>query len=100
MVLKIVFAGLITLLINIVFMTIQYFYQATNYGDDLFIYLGFPYDFFYFQPDFELHGSNMRHFIYDAFIWFVFSFLVVLAINSFRNKRQNKSENQLIDKNE
>lgn len=92
MVLKIVLAGLITFLINVICVTIQCFYQSYHIGDDLFIHIGFPYDFFYFQPDFELHGSNMKHFIYDAFIWFGFSLLLVLIVSYLRRARENEKE--------
>ena len=97
MILKIVFTGLITLLINVVFMTIQYIYQSAHMGDDLFIRLGFPYRFYSFQPDFELHGSNMRHFIYDSVIWFGFSFLVVLIVSYLRKGQKNNNGKEVID---
>ncbi len=77
---------------NVICVTIQYFYQSSHIGDDLFIHIGFPYDFFYFRPDLELHGSNMKHFIYDAFIWFGFSLLVVLIVSYFRKTRKTDKE--------
>ena len=95
--LKIVLTGLITLLINVVFITIQYIDQSTHMGDDLFIRLGFPYRFYFFQPDFELHGSNMRHFIYDSVIWFGFSFLVVLIVSYLRKGPKNNNGKEVID---
>lgn len=89
MALNILFAGLIALFANIILMASQYYYQLSHMPEDFFIHLGFPYDFYYFQPDFELHGSKMHHFIYDAFIWFGFSFLIVLALSYFKKEKKN-----------
>ncbi len=96
MILKLVLAGLVAFLLNVICVTIQYFYQSVHIGEDFFIHIGFPYDFYYFQPDFELHGSKMNHFIYDAVIWFGFSLLVVFVVNYFR-KTPGSNEKEVID---
>lgn len=96
LILKILLAGLIALFANMILMTSQYYYQLSHMPEDFFIRLGFPFDFFYFQPDFELHGSKLNHFIYDSFIWFVFSFLIVLVLNYFKKGRKSNRE-EVID---
>lgn len=96
MILKILLAGLITLLANLILVTIQHYYQLSHMPEDFFIHLGFPFEFFYFRPDLGLHGFRMNHFIYDSFIWFGFSFLIVLALSYFRKERKN-NKGEVID---
>ncbi len=83
---KSILAVLMTIGITIIYVVIQYFYQRSH-QDGVFINLGFPYKFYYFTPDFELHGVIMKHFIYDVFSVFLFSFLIIVIISNRRNKR-------------
>lgn len=90
-ILKIILAGLIGLSLQSLIILIQYYYQSTH-RVELFIKLGFPYELYYFSPDFEIHGFIMNHFIYDGFVSFLLSFLVVLITNKMRRRRKNKSQ--------
>nr|WP_294860527.1 hypothetical protein [uncultured Fluviicola sp.] len=91
-ILKMVLAGLIAIGLQSMIILIQYFYQSTHPGVEFFIRLGFPYKLYYFSPDLTFHGVIMNHLIYDGFVSFLFSFLVVLIISKMRRKRKNKSE--------
>lgn len=91
-ILKLILAGLIAIALQLSIIFIQYLDQSTHPGVEFFIKLGFPYELYYFSPDFEIHGVIMNHFIYDAFVSFLFSFLVVLIISKMRRRRKNKSE--------
>jgi len=84
---KLILLALTTLLSIIVGVTIciyQIITQNNDKGD--FIHLGFPYKFYYYRPDFELHGSNMKNFIWDGLIIFTLSMAIILIFQFIRKK--------------
>lgn len=89
--LKILLAILAALTIQSLLVLVQYFYGSSNLKMDFFTKLGFPYKFYYFSSGFEIHGFILKHFIYDAFVSFLFSFLLILIISKMRNKRKKGS---------
>jgi hypothetical protein len=91
-ILKIILAGLIGLGLQLIIVLIQYYYQSTHPGVEFFIRLGFPYELYYCSPDFTFHRFIRGHLIYDAFVSFLFSFLIILIISKMRRKRKNKPE--------
>lgn len=85
---KLILLALTTLLSLIVGVTICVYQIITwdPHSGDSFIHLGFPYKFYYYRPDFELHGSNMKNFIWDGLIIFTLSMTIILMIQFIRKK--------------
>lgn len=90
-ILKLILAGLIGFGLQSLIVLIQYFDQSTHLGVEFFIRLGFPYKFYYYSPDFTLHGFILNHFIYDGFVSFLFSFLIILIVSKMRRRRKDES---------
>lgn len=93
---KVLFAELLAFGLECLCLVIQYIYQLVR--QEYWIKLGFPFNFYGFSADFEFHGVNTAiGFIYDAFLLFVFSFLLVHIWMSFRSKRKKLTETDRID---
>ena len=81
---KILLAGVLSFILTGLYVFIQYWYQGMN--REFYIRLGFPYQFYFFSSDLELHGGNPLHLIYDSLMMFLFSFLVVHIGMNIRKK--------------
>jgi hypothetical protein len=92
---KLALAAFMAFVVTIAYSLIQYVCQAAR--KELYIRLGFPYEFYFFTPDFELHGVKMLGFIFDSLLVFVFSFLVIQIAANRRKKRTFQFEKELID---
>jgi hypothetical protein len=87
--LKLILAGLIGVVLQSLIVLIQYLDQSKDSGFEYFIQLGFPYKFYYYSTDFTLHAFIKNHFIYDGFVSFLFSFLIILIVSKKRRRRKN-----------
>lgn len=92
---KTLLAGLLSFVLTCLYVFVQYWYQGTH--PRFYIRLGFPYQFYFFTPDFELHGGNPLHLIYDLFLLFVFSFLIIHIGMNIRKKRKAGAGNECVD---
>lgn len=75
-----------------VIVLIQYAFQPGDQSRNTLIELGFPYPFYGFTPDYTFQIFNSSHLIYDAFVSFLFSFLIILIVSKMRRRRNNKSQ--------
>lgn len=91
-ILKLILAAVMAVVLQSLIVLIQYSDQSTHPEVEFFIRLGFPYRFYYCSPDFTLHGFIMNHFIYDGFVSFLFSFLIILIVSKMRRRRKGQPQ--------
>lgn len=82
----ILIASIITLVINLLIILMQILLQTSN--QELFVNIGLPYHFFYFNDYHDLHGFNIINFLIDGVIWFLISLCGVLL---FRRRSLRKT---------
>lgn len=92
-ILKLILAGLVGFGLQSFIILIQYAFRSTHSnGRDLLIELGFPYRFYGFTPDYTFQIFSRNHLIYDAFVSFLFSFLIILIVSKMRRKWKEQSQ--------
>lgn len=96
---RFLFAGLATILVTGLYCWLQYAYQV-NKHEQLFIELGFPYPFYYFQLNFEIYGFRLNHFLFDSFYLYLFLFLVLSIFRKKKSKSPVDNGKNLVDEKE